>query len=397
LKTEIVQLPRGDDPPTARLLYGATVIEALQSLDAGLAHLACTSPPYWGLRDYGVPPQDWPEVTYAPMPGLPEVIVPAQQVSLGLEPDPYHYIGHLVLVFRELRRVLRDDGVLYVNLGDSYTGGGGSSGHTEDTKNLGRSTASYGAVATGGRVAPGLKAKDMGGIPWRAALALQADGWWLRNDIIWAKASCMPEPVKDRCTRNHEYIFMLAKSSRYFYDHVAIKEPLLHPTHSGSRFGGDKQHVKHRPTAPDHWSYSGRAYDASKLDGKNKRTVWNVNPRPYPGAHFAVWPPALVEPMIKAGTSERGVCGECGAPYKRVDDGWERTCEHDADVVRPIVLDPFSGSATTGMVALDNGRDYIGIDLNDEFLPLARARILGDKPPGQITGPEEGSIFDMFG
>ena len=390
-----VRLPVGDDPPTARLYYGQAVLETLKELPAGSVHVACTSPPYWGLRDYGVPPQDWPAFSYAPVPGLPEIEVPAQQVALGLEEDPFHFIGHLVLVFRELRRVLRDDGTLWLNLGDSYVGHHGNSrvpdGEAPSNKpgyveNMRKTTV---GVA-------GLKAKDLTLIPHRAALALQADGWWVRNDVVWAKPSCMPESVTDRCTRNHEYVFMLAKSKRYFYDRHAILEPFADDRMG--RDGGKQDRERNRGGRKDGFTKP-NDIDPSIHGGKNKRTVWSVSTKPYPGAHFAVWPPELVTPMVKAGTSEHGVCGVCAAPWKRVAEGWEPTCkcENNDASGRAVVLDPFSGSATTGMVALNLGRDYIGIDLNPAYLEMAKARVVGNPPSKESETVEDGSVLDLFG
>lgn len=240
-----------------------------------------TSPPYWGLRDYGV------------------------EAQIGAETDVRDYIKDLVALFREVRRTLRPDGTLWVNIGDSYTSGG-RTWRDADTKNKGRAM-SYRAPTP-----EGLKPKDLIGVPWRLAFALQEDGWYLRTDIIWNKPNCQPESVKDRPTRSHEYVFLFSKSERYLFDHEAIREPAVGPQKA-----------------------------------KNRRTVWNINTEPYPGSHFAVYPRELVRLCVKAGS--------------RPDDR---------------VLDPFFGSGTTGVVCNELGRDCVGIELSQEYAEQARARLL---------------------
>jgi DNA modification methylase len=240
------------------------------------------------------------------MPGLPPLDIPGQTVALGLEPDPWAYVGHLVEVFRAVRRVLRDDGTLWLNLGDSYAGGGYS-----NHQNTGGAQRANGGkqkhTPTGD-----LKPKDLCGIPWRVAYALQADGWYLRSDIIWHKPNPMPESVTDRPTKAHEYLFLLSKRPRYFYDADAIRE---------------------------------------EEDGPNRRSVWTMSTRPYAAAHFATFPPELPERCIKAGT--------------RPGD---------------LVLDPFSGAGTTGMVARRLQRAYIGAEQSEEYAEMSRRRIDGDAP-----------------
>jgi DNA modification methylase len=237
-----------------------------------------TSPPYFGLRDYG------------------------EDGQLGAEATVEQYVGNLVTLFRELRRVLADAGTLWLNLGDSYARGfGGGSPGKKSASNAG----SY-QGRTPGKKPAGLNGKDLIGIPWRVALALQADGWILRSDIVWNKTNAMPESVADRPTKAHEYVFMFAKSPTYYYDAFAVKE-----------IGADGK-------------------------PRNKRTVWSLPTQPFTGAHFATFPPALVEPCILASTPPSGV-----------------------------VLDPFSGSGTTGMVARNLGRSYVGIDLNADYLKLS--------------------------
>lgn len=333
---------------------------------------------------------------------------------------------NLVDVFREVRRVLRPDGTLWLNLGDSYARAGGWSNNNGldgvSREECDRAMSNIPDEGKSQKLAPGLKEKDLSMIPARVAIALQQDGWWLRSDIIWAKGisldermgSCMPESVTDRPTSAHEHIFLLSPSKQYFYDHEAIKEELKHPGASGMGFGGNKKNGGA--------TYSGNEYDAASTHGGNIRNVWHTSPKPYPDAHFAVYPPNLIRPCILAGTSERGCCPECGAAYKRVTDrkptewdgseygerrveetggvlsggtenstlgsnqghgvadyetvGWEPTCDHDEDPVPCTVLDPFAGSGTTLAVAKQLGRDGIGIDLNPDYCEMARERIL---------------------
>jgi DNA modification methylase len=237
--------------------------QTLPTLAAGRFHTCVTSPPYWGLRDYGTEPLDWPAISYAPLPGLPPLVeIPAMRCSLGLEPTLEAFIGHQLLVFREVRRVLRDDGTLWVNMGDSYAGsrsggewpgsglGGTQTSHSREAKRA--MTASRRRddeeIPRSDLKVPGLKSKDLLGQPWRLALALQADGWYLRRDVIWHKRNPMPESAKDRPTTAHEYLFLLSKSERYYYDAAAILEPASPETHE--RYArGRSEHHKHADTA----------------------------------------------------------------------------------------------------------------------------------------------------
>ena len=291
--------------------------EVLKTLPDESVHCCVTSPPYFGLRDYGMAGQ------------------------IGLEPDPVDYVAGMVSVFREARRVLRNDGTLWLNLGDSY-GHGTSAGRQKGDALLGDSTADARTMARNG-----LKAKDLIGIPWRVAFALQADGWYLRQDIVWAKSNAMPESVTDRCTKAHEYIFLLAKSARYHYDSDAIKEASV---------TGDAR----KPYAPGQVDNRGNGHDRNggstrttedAGEWRNKRSVWNVPTKPFKGAHFATFPPALIEPCILAGCPVGGT-----------------------------VLDPFGGAGTTGLVADLHGRDAILIELNPEYADMARKRITNDSP-----------------
>ena len=291
----------------------------LPTLPDASVHCVVTSPPYWGLRDYGVDGQ------------------------LGLEPDFNAYVANMVGVFREVRRVLRDDGTCWINLGDSYASGGrggGADGSKQQT-NIGS--------LLGAKIAPdGLKPKDLCGIPWRVAFALQADGWYLRQDIIWAKPNPMPESVTDRCTKAHEYLFLLSKHERYYYDAEAIAEASIYPD----------DNRKSRQIPED---YIDRAVNGSiatinpngarTYPTRNKRSVWEVTTAPFSEAHFATFPPALIEPCIKAGCPVDGT-----------------------------VLDPFGGAGTTGLVADRLQRNAILIELNLTYAAMSENRITGDAP-----------------
>lgn len=358
LEPSILAHPIGDDPPIAHLYYGHDARTVLRQLPPASVHMVATSPPYWGLRDYGVEGQ------------------------LGAESTPTEYVNHLVEIFREVKRVLRPDGTLWLNLGDSYTSGGRKR-RAPDDKTTAREM-SYRADTP-----EGLKSKDLVGVPWRVAFALQADGWYLRSNIIWHKENCMPESVRDRPTTAHEFVFLLAhpdSKGRYFYDHNAIREPHQSPyskdtISKAGKPGGTRPKGNNFSKQQRHKGEGTprtRAERAALLNpkGRNKRTVWAVHTKPYQEAHFAVWPHELVEPMVMAGTSAKGVCGHCGAPWEQVREVWQPTCicpKHEPQ--KAVVLDPFSGSGTTGAVAFQEGRNYIGIDLNAEYLPLAESRL----------------------
>ena len=568
------------------------VLDRLRDMPDESVHCCITSPPYWGLRDYGLPNQlwggdpscdhQWGEQIVRHEHGTPGPNAQAGNTlrdtkpkktqrgsycgecgawrgCLGLEPSVELYLEHLVEVFREVWRVLRRDGTVWLNLGDAYSGSGGA--HTLDHANPGISkSAQRGGVATyridGGRGVPklsnGLKPKDLIGLPWRVAFALQADGWWLRSTVIWAKPNPMPESVTDRPTLAHEYLFLLTKSGTsqywthrdhrgsrarpladyrwldqsndveydaepadwsaeviicpgcqgagwhevqqgqismfdgipamrlpcsrcnpggeedsdgtidrwrrvnlwtahdYFYDADAISEQGTDESAArylrNSSYNDDKPYaMKQGHTGRKH-AGTGHGSDGAGLKGhsgntredgspigtpgqRNKRTVWSIPTQPYKGSHFATFPEKLVEPCILAGTSEQGVCAECGAPWERVVSGtaatvnirvrdaskgvlehksgfggrasataaeiggygeerlgdrvtvgWQPTCDHDTNSMPATVLDPFCGSGTTGVVALRHGRSFIGIELNPEYVELARKRIIADVP-----------------
>jgi DNA modification methylase len=587
--------------------------EVLAGLEAESVHTVVTSPPYWGLRDYGTatwlggdpecdhqrPNARMPHERRASTLGGGVATVAAQDAGanveptcgrcgavredaqLGLEPTPEAYVESMVAVFREVRRVLRSDGTVWLNLGDSYAAGasgGKQRGFREGLSEQGLSSWStreeYGRVAT---AVSGLKPKDLVGIPWRVAFALQADGWYLRSDIIWAKPNPMPESVSDRPTKSHEYVFLLTKGPRYYFDADAVREPHTdstlarveyglkhrHPDgvgigippvdteRMGERFanpGGrnirtvwtiaeaeeagyevvDRQpcpcgQCDHeylvarervdRPEASHEYlflltksgryyfdadavrepsldaygggtpvgagrhdgpSFSGRPTEYERGTGRNIRSVWTIATQPYPGAHFATFPRKLVEPCILAGTSERGVCPECGAPWTRVVErlatsgrtavngagngelaanarfgdsasvtagwqppavepsaidrygtgeagvhrkiggeyqrwldehpkettGWTGPCQHEGDPVPAVVLDPFAGSGTTGVVAQALGRRAVLVDLNGEYLVqllerVASGRSAGEGPALDIPLPApSGSLWE---
>lgn len=296
--------------------------------------------------------------------------------ALGLEPTCELFVKHLVLIFREVRRVLRDDGTLWLNIGDSF-----SPSDVPESR---------------------IKAKDLVGIPWMVAFALRDDGWYLRSDVIWAKGNPMPEPVLDRPTRAHEYLFLLTKSERYYYDADAIREAWA-DDRCGAAGGQDKV-VKGRNSKIKGTRLTRRPTEAPQTTGRNARTVWTISGGSFPGAHFAVFPPELPKRCILAGSSAHGACATCGAPWAHDDDlKWLPTCDCIEEVKPCLVLDPFSGSATTGEMALQNGRSYLGIEQNPEYVKLGSARLTGasrsDLKSGDLLfcpGCQEVGVVKMF-
>lgn len=446
-------------------IYEGNSLDVLRSLPTESVHMAITSPPYWGLRDYGLPPVVWdgdpdcdhewedlPPVKRSGGTGEKSAIQAAQKGQaaifestggafcavcnawlgqLGLEPTPDLYVKHLVDIFHELRRVLRHDGTFWLNIGDSYAGSGKGAWGSDEARDANRDRVKETYVPTrdesplAGAVPYGMKPKDLVGIPWMLAFALRNDGWWLRSDIIWAKPNVMPESIMDRPTKSHEYLFLFAKSARYYFDMEAIKEPLV---------STEAEYLRAGQSVRDNHAFGevggrplGDKSFATMPTGRNKRSVWFVASQPYKGAHYAPFPPKLVEPPIMAGTSETGVCGACGAPWVRQVDkdrafisgsgrsgnnpvgknspvqgggetidvrrgpivasettGWHPSCAccsvHPVglclcdpwptapDPVPAIVLDPFGGSGTTAMVAQSLSRRAILIDLNGSYL-----------------------------
>lgn len=417
------------------VLHVGHALDVLREMPDESVHCVVTSPPYWGLRDYGTDP-----VTFGS----------GWTGHLGLEPTPEMYVAHMVEIFEEVRRVLRVDGTLWLNMGDCYCTRPHGADSTHDPKHPRGRDRSEGLKANR-KPQENLKHKDLVGQPWRLAFALQAKGWWLRQDIIWHKATTMPESVRDRCTKAHEYIFLLTKSAKYFYDAEAIREPSSQLTHSRGN-GVNPKACGGTPSAwdtgsGDHHQKTGR-YKAKQnasfsaavrhvVSDRNKRSVWTITPGKYPGAHFATFPPALVEPCVKAGTSEAGCCSKCGSLHSRVvevnpeykkavadgwnegdDDmtrrmaagahpaslpvknltvGWRASCDCGADVVACMVLDPFMGSGTTGIVALSLGRRTVGIELSPEYAnnhawPRMHAAAKGITVPELEQGQE--TLFD---
>jgi len=358
------------------------VLERLAEIESESVQTCITSPPYWGLRDYGTatweggdegcdhstPRSRGDDIRHGDKQGTSAGSRPNTQSKcscgairvdsqLGLEPTPEAYVKRMVAVFREVRRVLRDDGTLWLNLGDSYNsgaevgrhGGLGAAGVIDAPRQ-------YGVRVTG------LKPKDLVGIPWRVAFALQADGWTLRSDIIWAKPNSMPESVTDRPTKSHEYLFLLSKSPRYYYDADAISEPIAQSTKNDARLGvvsgtgRPRYSDDQRASCPSGMAGGNRA-------GRNRRTVWTIPTQPFPGAHFAVFPPSLVEPCILAGSRE--------------DD---------------LVIDPFAGSGTVGVVCRKHQRRFLGIELNPEYATMARGR-LGADVTDAVTDDDQPSLW----
>ena len=328
------------------MIINGSAIDILKTLDDESVNCCVTSPPYFNLRDYGVDGQ------------------------IGLENTPEEYIQKLVEIFREVKRVLKNDGTLWVNIADSYAGSGKGrvKGGVAKIETFGKLQRANQGTING--ILPqtqcdSCKTKDLIGIPWMLAFALRADGWYLRQDIIWAKPNPMPESVKDRCTKSHEYIFMFSKSPRYYFDGEAIAEPTAASTNKRMAQKIEKQQGSYTPSKangkmkavapryggkkytenPDAFyrTKSGNAYDYRPK--RNKRDVWTVTTKPYKGAHFATFPPDLIEPCVLAGCPKGGT-----------------------------VLDPFAGSGTTGMVAKRNGRDFVLIELNEEYVKLCEER-----------------------
>jgi DNA modification methylase len=298
----------------------------LATLPDASVHCCVTSPPYFGLRDYGVAGQ------------------------IGLEPTPDAFVAELVAVFREVRRVLRSDGVVFLNLGDSYAGGGGFSASAPSTAiSKSGKYGVLGALKAGGIKPKGeIKALDLIGIPWAVAFALRADGWYLRQDIIWSKPNPMPESVRDRCTKAHEYLFLLSKSASYYYDGEAIAEEAIHAGRK-INYDGSQKNCSAGDGVNDRRTLIDRPVQVGGT--RNRRSVWEVATQPFAEAHFATFPPALIEPCILAGCPEGGT-----------------------------VLDPFGGAGTTGLVADRLKRNAVLIELNPAYADMARKRIEGDAP-----------------
>jgi len=374
------------------VLHRGDCLEVLRTLPDASVHMCCTSPPFYGLRAYLDDDHD------------------DKHLEIGLEETPDEWVARLVAVFREVRRVLRDDGTCWIEIGDSFSSGTGRSYH-RDYMDGGATTASDLHQPTP-RFKPediGVKHKDLLGQPWLLAFALRADGWYLRSEIIWARPNPMPESVTDRPTKSHSTVFLLTKKPRYFYDADAIRSPHQHDGRKVDHVKGTDMSHQHRdgPRWPDN-------------GGANARSVWTIPTQPTPFAHFATWPEKLCSRMILAGTSEKGCCPECGAPWERTTEkdvtnpgnrtnngkydgsiaerrgfearrevsvattGWQPTCEcllpfegyaEEAGLPPCTVLDPFGGSGTTALVARNLGRHSILIELSSEYADLAAKRL----------------------
>lgn len=437
-------------------LYQGDCLEVLRQLPDASVHCCVTSPPFYGLRDYGTGTWDGgnpdcdhlvrtdPKIESSTLGGgknttghqregfkgsCPRCGAIRVDKQIGLEQTPDEYVSKLVEVFREVHRVLRDDATLWLNLGDSYNNRNVSrqSSHQGglgfDSDDLQKSWSELKAEGrTRMSIEDGdMKEKNLVGIPWMVAFALRADGWYLRSDIIWHKPNPMPESVRDRPTKSHEYIFLLSKSSRYFFDQDAVREP-----HSSTRWGGttitqppDTKYAEATASgfagAAEALSRPGREWNAYPEGGRNIRSVWEIATQPYAQAHFATFPQALPSRCIKAGTSEHGVCSECGSPWKRETNveskdvarhedghgahcppshhvgqtphrvggfesvstttGWSPSCLCNASIVPATVLDIFAGAGTTNLVARSLGRRSIGIELNSDYVNLIAARL----------------------
>jgi len=361
-------------------LYHGDALETLRTLPDESVHCVVTSPPYWGLRDYSAEGQ------------------------MGLEATPELYVQNMVAVFREVRRVLRRDGTCWLNIGDSYNanapgsmdGGSLSKGGRQHRANRNARIAGgegewreHQRLEAPAKGAPRLKPKDLVGIPWRLAFALQQDGWWLRADIIWAKPNPMPESVTDRPTKAHEYVFLLTRSPRYYYDQEAVREP-AEWARWGAQNGAGKYAGENSAAALVQHRTKLELQKKAEGSGRNVRSVWEIATEPFPQAHFATFPTELARRCILAGTSERGCCPECGSPWERevergelarwreehphVSVGWRPTCDlplahrHHFDPVPCTVLDPFAGACTVPHTARKHGRHSIGIELSETYL-----------------------------
>ena len=375
-------------------------IESLKKLEDESINTCITSPPYWGLRNYN-----------------------DEEKQLGMEDMPEEFVDNLVKVFREVKRVLRDDGTVWLNLGDSYAMSSIRGGTKKFSGNVGSHNHYEKSIKKGKRNIPiGLKPKDLIGIPWRVAFALQQDGWYLRQDIIWNKPNPMPESVKDRCTKAHEYIFLLSKSPKYYYDNEAIKDDAKFPD------GPTAADAIRKGVGDPKMQTRNGLHKIGANPKRNKRSVWAVTTKPFTGAHFATFPMDLIEPCVLAGCPEK-VCVKCGEPYQREvelgdydlehqklsggdtegkyfgastkdyaqnkaqdasetkkrilesmrhrkDLGVVKQCDCETDETRPgVVLDPFAGSGTTAVVASGHNRDAVLLELNEEYIELAIDRI----------------------
>jgi DNA modification methylase len=410
-------------------------LETLKSLDEQSINTCVTSPPYWGLRDYGTgewvggdpdcPHMRTTKISKDTATGhkamyeqgnvvgdaiykskCPKCGSVRKDKQLGLEETPEEFVENLVRVFKEVKRVLRDDGTVWLNLGDSYYNyrpGKGQALSKQSVSNTDQDLPQD-CARRGNKIA-GLKEKDLVGIPWRVAFALQADGWYLRQDIIWHKPNPMPESVRDRCTKSHEYIFLLSKNPKYYYDNEAIKEDAKSAGKKSDGFKGRQGGAEYHATS------GGIGSEEKIYNKKNKRSVWTITTKPYKEAHFATFPTELIEPCVLAGCPEE-ICVDCGKPYKRVmqkpkqleiernkrsglddrkvggvldkynrenppiDLGLQKQCDCETNETKGgTVLDPFGGSGTTGLVASKHNRNAVLCELNEGYIDIAEKRL----------------------
>jgi DNA modification methylase len=416
-------------------------LETLKSLDEQSINTCVTSPPYWGLRDYGT--GEWvggnadclhkSAKKNADKTGgftgkrirkiggsennkylkhkknCPDCGATRKDNQLGMEDTPEEFVENLVRVFKEVKRVLRDDGTVWLNLGDSYYNyrpGKGQSLSKQSVSNTDQDLPQD-CARRGNKIA-GLKEKDLVGIPWRVAFALQADGWYLRQDIIWHKPNPMPESVRDRCTKSHEYIFLLSKNPKYYYDNEAIKEDSIY---HGKDKRSDKGNIRYEGKRTNNKDTKAQQSFVTINPKKNKRSVWTITTKPYKEAHFATFPTDLIEPCVLAGCPEE-ICVDCGKPYKRVmqkpkqleiernkrsglddrkvggvldkynrenppiDLGLQKQCDCETNETKGgTVLDPFGGSGTTGVVASKHNRNAVLCELNEGYIDIAEKRL----------------------
>lgn len=459
--------------PTFTIHHGH-VLDMLKGMESESVHCVVTSPPYWGLRDYGVEPSIWdgdPNCEHVwtdesfkrrsndSKPGALQgngtkdrdkrsvcsvcSVCSGWRGCYGLEPTPDLYVQHTVQIMREIRRVLRPNGTVWLNIGDSYFGDSPArktSGEAFSGKWNPADSAGNGGTRRSAARTNGLMPKSLCMIPARVALALQADGWYLRSKIVWVKPAPMPESVTDRPTRSHEEIFLLTQSRRYYYDQNAVRQPLKQSSidrlsqdvdsqegstraNGGAKSNGNIKaacfggRIKSQINDQTRLA-SGNEWSQDIEQGANLRDVWTITSEGFKDAHFAVFPTEIPRRAILAGTSEKGVCGQCGSPWVRLIEktdeprmsdkgsrfdvgktgtngngrtkegprfeskaaGWRSSCDCMADPIAATVLDPFCGSGTTGVVALRLGRNFIGVELNESYVTMARNRIISDAP-----------------
>ncbi len=427
--------------------HNINCLQGLKALPDNCIDCCVTSPPYYGLRDYNTDAVTFPACTFSIF-GFTEKFK-KWTGNYGQEPSPKMFVAHTVLIFEQVLRVLTPTGTLWLNFGDSYASSGKNRTVEHASKNStikGGHTSQIQSLKQQNKITSGLKEKDLIGIPWMVAFALRDAGWYLRQDIIWSKPNPMPESVTDRCTKAHEYFFMLTKSPKYYYDAVSIKTASKNPEDDLRRMADQTKNNKSNPDvlknglrpktdkqrghSRRHDGFNDRWDDMSKSDqqamGANKRSVWTVSTKPFSEAHFATFPPDLIVDCIKAGSGEHGCCADCGSPYTRQFDkelmptakasynsktdirdveadkqdqgsnrqksghkpghinkitttGWVKTCKCDTAAIKPaIILDPFMGAGTTGLVAKKMGRNYIGYELNPAYIKINEARLYNE-------------------